>query len=117
MKFICYPKCSTCKKARIFLTNHQIHFIERNIKEENPTVEEIKEWKDRADVPLRRFFNTSGMLYRQLHLKDKLDDMSEDEMIELLASDGMMVKRPVLVTDEFVLLGFKEKQWEEKLTT
>ena len=95
MKFICYPKCTTCAKARIFLTNHQIHFIERNIKEDNPTSDEIRVWKEMADVPLRRFFNTSGMLYRQLHLKDKLDNMSEDEMIELLASDGMMVKRPM----------------------
>jgi arsenate reductase len=113
MKFVCYPKCSTCTKARIFLENHQLHFLERNIKEENPSKEELKIWKDLSTLPLKKFFNTSGMLYRSMHLKDKLDSMSEDEMLDLLSSDGMLVKRPILITDEVVLIGFKEKEWEK----
>ena len=117
MKFICYPKCSTCKKARIFLENHQIHYIERNIKEENPTKEELKKWHELSNLPLRRFFNTSGMLYRSMHLKDKLDSMDDNEMYDLLCTDGMLVKRPILVTDEIVLVGFKEKEWEKNFPT
>ncbi|MBK5201013.1 MAG: arsenate reductase family protein [Spirochaetaceae bacterium] len=115
MKFICYPKCSTCAKARIYLENHQLNFIERNIKENRPTEEELREWHNKSGLPLKRFFNTSGMLYRELHLKDKLNDMNEDEMYKLLSTDGMLVKRPILVKEDTVLVGFKEKEWVEKL--
>jgi len=115
MDFICYPKCSTCSKARIYLENHQLHFSERNIKEQHPSEDEIRDWHSKSKLPLKRFFNTSGMLYRELHLKDKLKDMSEDEMYKLLATDGMLVKRPILIDGDTVLVGFKEKEWEENL--
>lgn len=113
MKFICYPKCSTCKKARNWLDENNNIYEIRDIKEDNPSYDELKEWYAKSGLPLKRFFNTSGQLYRSLELKDKLDSMSEDEQLKLLASDGMLVKRPLLVTDEKVLVGFKEKEWEQ----
>lgn len=113
MKFICYPKCSTCKKARNWLDENNNIYEIRDIKEDNPSYDEFKEWYTKSGLPLKRFFNTIGQLYRSLELKDKLDSMSEDEQLKLLASDGMLVKRPLLVTDEKVLVGFKEKEWEQ----
>lgn len=115
MLFIEYPKCTTCKKAKKWLEEQNISFTDRHIVEENPTLEELKEWMAKSGLPMKRFFNTSGMKYRELQLKDKLPEMSEEEQLELLASDGMLVKRPVLVGDDFVLTGFKEKEWMEKL--
>ena len=107
MLFVHYPKCTTCKRAK--------KWLERDIKENNPSLEELKEWYQRSGLPLKRFFNTSGMLYKEMKLKDKLPEMSEDEQLALLASDGMLVKRPIVVTKESVLVGFKEAQWEEEL--
>ncbi|MBE6029188.1 MAG: arsenate reductase family protein [Clostridiales bacterium] len=112
MLFVCYPKCSTCKKARKWLEENGIAFDERDIKEENPTRKELVKWHKESGLPLRRFFNTSGMLYRELQLKDKLPNMTEDEMYDLLASDGMLVKRPLLIKDDAVLVGFKQGEWE-----
>ena len=112
MIFVCYPKCSTCKKARKWLEENGIAFDERDIKEENPTRKELVKWHKQSGLPLRRFFNTSGMLYRELQLKDKLPKMTEDEMYDLLASDGMLVKRPLLIKDDVVLVGFKQGEWE-----
>ena len=112
MLFVCYPKCSTCKKARKWLEENGIAFDERDIKEENPTRKELVKWHKQSGLPLRKFFNTSGMLYRELQLKDKLPNMTEDEMYDLLASDGMLVKRPLLIADEAVLVGFKQAEWE-----
>ena len=111
MLFICYPKCSTCQKAKKHLDAQGLPYEERDIKLENPTAEELRLWQAKSGLPLKRFFNTSGMLYRDLGLKDKLDAMSEAEQLTLLASDGMLVKRPILVTDSTVLVGFKEKEW------
>ena len=113
MLFVCYPKCTTCKKARKWLEENNIPFEERDIKEENPSREELEEWHKMSGLPLKRFFNTSGMLYRELSLKDRLPDMTEDEMYDLLATDGMLVKRPILVTDRTVLPGFRQADWEE----
>ena len=113
--FVNYPKCSTCQKAKKWLEAHQIDFTDRHIKEENPTKAELEAWQTHSGLPLRKFFNTSGLLYKEMNLKDRLKDMSEGEQLELLASDGMLVKRPVLVGDDFVLVGFKESQWEETL--
>ena len=115
MLFVHYPKCTTCKRAKKWLYEHQISYEERDIKENNPSLEELKEWYQRSGLPLKRFFNTSGMLYKEMKLKDKLPEMSEDEQLALLASDGMLVKRPIVVTKESVLVGFKEAQWEEEL--
>jgi arsenate reductase len=112
MLFVHYPKCSTCKKAMNWLDEHNVEFDQRHIVEDNPNVDELRLWHKMSDLPLRRFFNTSGMLYRDMGLKDKLPSMSEDEMYELLASNGMLVKRPLLVLDDTVLVGFKEKEWE-----
>jgi arsenate reductase len=115
MLFVCYPKCSTCAKARKFLAGKEVEFTERDIKLENPTAAELREWWGQSGLPLKRFFNTSGMVYRDLDLKDKLPTMSEDEQLDLLSTDGMLVKRPLLITDGGqVLVGFKEKEWEEK---
>lgn len=113
--FVCYPKCTTCKKARKWLTEHNVDFEERHIAEDNPSKEEIAAWHERSGLPIKKFFNTSGQVYRNNNIKDKLKDMSVEEQYELLASDGMLVKRPILVTDDFVLVGFKEKEYEEKL--
>ena len=115
MLFIEYPKCSTCKKAKKYLEEHGIEFEDRHIVEENPTKEELTEWIRISGKSVKKFFNTSGMKYRELGLKDKLPQMSEEEQIELLASDGMLVKRPLLIDGEMVLAGFKEAEWNEKL--
>ncbi|MEE3394658.1 MAG: arsenate reductase family protein [Candidatus Onthomonas sp.] len=115
MIFLEYPKCTTCKKAKKWLDDHGVAYEDRNIKEQNPTAEELKDWHAQSGQPLRKFFNTSGMLYREYELKDKLPNMTEEEMLNLLASDGMLVKRPLLIADGNVLIGFKEKQWEETL--
>ena len=112
MLFVNYPKCSTCKKARKFLEEKGVAFEARDIKEQNPTVDELKEWIAKSGLPAKKFFNTSGMLYRQMELKDKLPNMSEQEMIELLATDGMLVKRPILVSEDKVLVGFRQAEWE-----
>lgn len=115
MLFVNYPKCSTCVKARKFLEEKEVEFEDRDIKNDNPTLEELKKWYAKSGLPLKRFFNTSGMAYRALELKDKLPNMSEEEQLELLASDGMLVKRPILVTDDTVLVGFKQAEWEKEL--
>ena len=115
MLFIEYPKCTTCKKAKKWLESHEIAFTDRPIKEEAPTYDELKEWHKKSGLPLKKFFNTSGQLYRSLELKDKLPSMSEEEQFRLLASDGMLVKRPIVVTDRAVLVGFKEADWEKEL--
>ena len=115
MLFVNYPKCSTCRKAKKWLDEHNIDYESRHIIEDNPTSEELRKWWEISDLPLKRFFNTSGMKYRELKLKDKLPDMSEDEQLDLLSTDGMLVKRPILVNDGIVLVGFKVKEWEEKL--
>ena len=113
--FVEYPKCSTCQKAKKWLVENQVEFEDRHIVEDNPSKEELKAWYEKSGLPLKRFFNTSGMKYKELKLKDKLAAMPEEEQLELLASDGMLVKRPVLVGNDFVLTGFKEKEWTEKL--
>ena len=110
-----YRKCSTCQKALKWLDAHGISFEERAIVEEHPTYEELKEWYEKSGMPLKKFFNTSGNLYKQMNLKDKLKDMSEEEQLKLLATDGMLVKRPLVVGTDFVLTGFREKEWEEKM--
>ena len=115
MLFLCYPKCSTCQKARKWLEEQGISFDERDIKQNNPTVEELRTWYARSGLPLKRFFNTSGMQYKALGLKDKLPDMREEEQLALLATDGMLVKRPLLVDEDFVLTGFKQTEWENTL--
>jgi arsenate reductase len=109
--FVCYPRCSTCSKAKKFLSENGIEFEERNIKEENPTKEELKEWLDKSDYPIKRFFNTSGQIYREMNLKDKLEEMTEEGKLELLSKDGMLVKRPILVGEDKVLVAFKENEW------
>ena len=111
IKFICYPKCTTCKKARDFLDENGVEYEVRDIKTDNPSYEELKEWHEKSGLPLKRFFNTSGMLYRSMELKDKLPDMSEEEQLRLLASDGMLVKRPIAVSGDKVLVGFKPAEW------
>lgn len=115
MQFICYPKCSTCQKAKKWLDEHNITYTERHIAEENPSYDELKDWHEKSGLPLKRFFNTSGLVYRDLQLKDKLPSMSEEEQLELLAGNGMLVKRPLAVDGETVLVGFKEAEWTEKL--
>ena len=112
MLFIEYPKCTTCKKAKKHLETLGVEFEDRHIVEDNPTADELKEWIVKSGYPVKKFFNTSGMKYREMGLKDKLADMTDDEKIELLASDGMLVKRPLLITDDRILVGFKEKDWE-----
>ena len=115
MLFVCYPKCTTCQKALAWLDAHGLSYEIRNIKEQNPTEEELRAWHAKSGLPLRRFFNTSGMQYKALGLKDKLPDMSEEEQLALLATDGMLVKRPLLVDEDFVLTGFKQAEWEQTL--
>ena len=115
MLFIEYPPCTTCKKAKKWLQDSGLEFTARHIKEANPTAEEISVWQEKSGLELKKFFNTSGMIYRDLGLKDKLPTMSRDEQLALLASDGMLVKRPILVTEDAVLVGFKEAQWEKLL--
>mgnify|MGYP002709905599 CR=1 FL=1 len=113
--FVEYPACSTCKKAKKWLDDHGIAYTDRHIKEQNPTVEELREWQKKSGLELKKFFNTSGMLYKEMKLKDRLPQMSEEEKYELLASDGMLVKRPLVIGDDFVLVGFREAQWTEQL--
>lgn len=115
MLFVCYPKCSTCKKAEQYLQAKVLSFTVRDIKTDNPTVDELRTWHEASGLPLKRFFNTSGILYKQMGLKDKLPTMSEDEQLELLASDGMLVKRPLVIYDGGVLVGFKQAEYDEKL--
>lgn len=115
LKVLVYRKCSTCLKALKWLEVNQVVFDERPIKEENPSYEELKAWYEMSGLPLKKFFNTSGILYKQMNLKDKLKEMSEDEQLKLLATDGMLVKRPLAIGDGFVLTGFKEKEWEDKI--
>ena len=115
LKFICYPKCTTCKKAEKWLNDNKIEYEMRNIKTDNPTFEELSDWHKKGGLPLKRFFNTSRVVYKSLNLKEKLPEMTEDEMLHLLATDGMLVKRPLLISDSFVLVGFKEAEWSEKL--
>lgn len=113
--FVAYPKCTTCKKAEQWLKEHNISYTLRHIKEENPTKEELKEWQEVSGLDIKKFFNTSGMLYKEMQLKDRLPDMTLEEKLELLGTEGMLVKRPILVGDGKVLVGFKEKDWEEIL--
>lgn len=115
LKFICYPKCSTCQKARKWLEENGVAYEFRDIKAENPTMEELEQWHRMSDLPLRKLFNTSGLLYKSLELRTKLPTMTEKEMLELLASDGMLVKRPLVIGEDFILLGFRETQWKERL--
>lgn len=115
MLFVCYPKCSTCKKARKWLDESGVEYTLRDIKTDNPTAEELKTWWKISGLPLKRFFNTSGNIYKEMKLKDKLLEMSEEEQLVLLATDGMLVKRPILVGEDKVLVGAKEKEWEEYL--
>lgn len=115
MLFVCYPKCSTCKKAEQYLQAKGLSFTVRDIKTDNPTVDELRTWHEASGLPLKRFFNTSGILYKQMGLKDKLPTMSEDEQLQLLASDGMLVKRPLVIYDGGVLVGFKQAEYDEKL--
>lgn len=115
MLFIEYPACSTCKKAKQWLDDKGITYTDRHIKEQNPTYEELKVWYKRSGLPLKKFFNTSGLLYKSLGLKDKLPTMTEDDQLQLLATDGMLVKRPLIIADNFILVGFREKEWEAVL--
>ena len=112
LKFICYPKCTTCQKAKKWLDDNNIAYELRDIKNENPTLDELTEWYKKSGLPLKKFFNTSGLLYKSLNLKNKLPEMSETEMLALLATDGMLVKRPLLIGDNFVLVGFKESEFK-----
>ena len=116
VEFICYPKCTTCQKARKWLDDNQIEYEFRDIKLDNPTIDELTEWYQKSGLPLKKLFNTSGLLYKSLDLKNKLPTMTEDEMLALLASDGMLVKRPLLIGDSFVLVGFKEAEWSAALS-
>lgn len=116
VKFICYPKCTTCQKARKWLDDNKIEYELRDIKLDNPKLDELTEWHKKSGLPLKKFFNTSGLLYKSFDLKNKLPTMSEDEMLKLLASDGMLVKRPLLIGDNFVLVGFKEAEWGATLS-
>ena len=113
MLFVEYPPCTTCQKAKKWLDEQGISYMDRHIKQENPTYEELKEWHIRSGLPLKRFFNTSGLLYKSMELKNKLPEMSEEEQLQLLSSDGMLVKRPILVTDKGVTTGFKAAEWEK----
>ena len=115
MLFVCYPKCSTCQKAKTWLQERGVAFDERDIKQDNPTEQELRAWHEKSGLPLKRFFNTSGLQYKALGLKDKLPAMTEDEQYALLATDGMLVKRPLLVGEDFVLVGFKEAEWQSCL--
>ena len=115
IKFICYPKCTTCQKAKKWLDDNKIKYELRNVKEDNPSFEELTTWYKMSGLPLKKFFNTSGLLYKSMELKDKLPGMSEEEQLKLLATDGMLVKRPLVTGEGFVLVGFKESEWEGKI--
>ena len=112
LKFICYPKCTTCQRAQKWLNDNNVKYELRDIKLNNPTFEELNDWYQKSGLPIKKFFNTSGLLYKSLDLKNKLPEMSEDEMLKLLSTDGMLVKRPLLIGDDFVLVGFKESEWD-----
>ena len=116
LKFICYPKCTTCQKARKWLDDNKIEYEFSDIKLDNPTLDELTEWYKKSGLPLKKFFNTSGLLYKSMYLKNKLPEMSDEEMIQLLATDGMLVKRPILVGEGLVLVGFKESEWKERFS-
>lgn len=115
IRFICYPKCTTCQKALRWLDDNKIKYEIRDIKEDNPTLEELSSWYKMSGLPLKKFFNTSGLLYKSMELKDRLPKMSDEEQLKLLATDGMLVKRPLVIGEGFVLVGFKESEWSEKL--
>ena len=115
MVFLCYERCTTCKRAKAWLTDHGIAFTERPIKEENPSLEELRQWYQRSGLSLKKFFNTSGLLYKSMELKEKLPTMTEEEQLQLLATDGMLVKRPMLIMEDKVLVGFRENEWAEVL--
>ena len=115
MLFVQYPPCSTCQKAKKWLDAKGVSYTDRHIKEQNPTYEELKEWYENSGLPLKKFFNTSGLVYKSMNLKEKLPAMTEEEQLRLLASDGMLVKRPILVGDSFVLTGYRQAEWEEKV--
>ena len=115
MVFLCYERCTTCKRAKAWLIDRGIAFTERPIKEENPSLEELRQWYQRSGLPLKKFFNTSGLLYKSMELKDKLPTMTEEEQLQLLATDGMLVKRPMLIMEGKVLVGFRENEWAEVL--
>ena len=116
MKFICYPKCTTCQKAKKFLDECGAKYDERDIKLDNPTYEELSEWVKKSGLDIKKFFNTSGLLYKSMNLREKLPTMSDEEKLQLLASDGMLVKRPILLADDTVLVGFKEEAWKETVS-
>mgnify|MGYP000161504741 CR=1 FL=1 len=113
MLFVCYPKCSTCQKAKAWLQERGVAFDERDIKQDNPTEQELRAWHEKSGLPLKKFFNTSGLLYKEMKLKDRLPEMSGDEQLKLLATNGMLVKRPLIVDGSTVITGFKEKEWSE----
>lgn len=113
--FICYPRCSTCQKARKWLDEHNINYTERHIVEDNPTYDELKEWHAKSGLPLKKFFNTSGLVYKEMQLKDKLPDMSEEELLQILATNGMLVKRPLVIKGDTIVVGFKESEWSENI--
>ncbi len=115
IEFICYPKCTTCQKAKKWLDDNKIEYTLRDIKEDNPRLEELNAWYKMSGLPLKKFFNTSGLLYKSMELKDKLPIMSDEEQLKLLATDGMLVKRPLVIGEDFILVGFKENEWSEKL--
>ena len=115
IKFICYPKCTTCQRANKWLDEKKIEYELRDIKLDNPKLEELTEWYNKSELPLKKFFNTSGLLYKSLDLKNKIPTMTEDEMLRLLSTDGMLVKRPIIIGADFVLVGFKEAEWTEKI--
>lgn len=115
IKFICYPKCTTCQRAKKWLDDNNIEYELRDIKLDNPTLQELTKWYKKSGLPLKKFFNTSGLLYKSLDLKNKLVTMTDDEMLKLLATDGMLVKRPILIGTDFVLVGFKEADWSQKI--
>lgn len=116
MLFIEYPRCSTCRKAKKWLDEHGLEYTDRHIVEDNPTYDELKKWHKKSGLPLNRFFNTSGTVYKEMKLKDKLPGMSDEEQLKLLASNGMLVKRPLIIKDETILVGFNEAEWLKKLT-
>ena len=115
INFICYPKCTTCQKAKKWLDDNKMEYELRDIKEVNPSLNELTSWYKMSGLPLKKFFNTSGLLYKSMELKTKLPNMSEEEQLKLLATDGMLVKRPLVIGENFVLVGFKESEWSEKL--
>ena len=113
--FIEYPRCTTCRKAKKYLEENNIEFVDRHIVEENPSKDELKEWLNKSGLPIKKFFNTSGVLYREMQLKDKVKELPEDELLDILASNGMLVKRPIVIKGNTVLVGFKEEEWNENL--